>query len=498
MKASHLVRSRPLTSFVFLGATLFAASPAAHAGNGQWAAPKNGGWGAAENWVGGVIAGGPDATATFDGDSTQTIYVGVDTGRTVGHLVLKGRKPWDLSGSRLTLAVTGIDEQPTITVLDGHHLLPCGLAGSQGFVKRGGSHLYLAGENSYAGTTFISSGIVHAMNPRSLGLGGAGNNTIVSHSGQLHLSRGIQLDEDIVIFRTASGDSNNLYIDDGDVTFAGSLTMQRGGSSAQTYCVGVQVTDGGLMVTGPVTGKLTPGATPGSAGMDANVLRFRTKNNTRAEVSGVISDGDIGTGGLSIQKTDPGSLILRAANTYSGSTVCNGGSLLVNNTRGSATGSGSVLINAGATLGGFGGIAPGGAATITIANGATVSPGEPDSRDQRGRPLTFSLGATTGRVAFSSGAKVAIDLSPRGPESTERLAFTGLAKRGARVRFEDNFVDFTVPSGATLPAGIYTLATFDAPDAYSGQLVLGVGLEGYDATLVHNPDSIQLRVAGKR
>ena len=485
-------------ALALLGAICLAAFPDARAANGRWAAPKNGGWGAAENWVGGVIPGGPDVTATFDADISRTTYVGVDTGRTVGHLVLKGRQPWDLNGSRLTLAVTGADEQPTITVLDGHQLLPCGLAGSQGFVKRGGSHLYLSGENSYAGPTYISAGIVHAMNARSLGLGGPGNGTIVTHTGQLHVSRGIRLEEDIVLFRTGPGESNNLYVDDGDNTLGGALTVQRAGTSDQTYCVGIQTTSGSLVLGGPVSGKLTPGATPGSRGMDANILRFRAKSGTRVEVTGVISDGDIGTGGLSIVKIDPGVMILKGANTYGGSTVCNGGSLVANNPRGSATGSGPVLINAGATLGGVGGLAPGGVAGITISNGATVAPGEVEGGDARGRPLTFYLGATKGQVIFHGGAKLAIDLDPRGPEATERLAVTGLAKQGARVRFEDNVVDFSVPSGADLPAGVYTLVSFDAPDAYGGRLVLGAGLEGYDAALVHNPGSIQLRIGGRR
>lgn len=499
MKAPSPARSLRPSALARLGALLLVAAPAAHAANGQWIGPKNGGWGAPENWVGGVVAGGPDSTATFDADASETLYVGVDVGRTIGHLVLKGRKPWDINGARLTLAVTGTDEQPTISVVDGHHLLPCGLAGSQGFVKRGGSHLYLSGENSYAGPTFVSTGHLYAMNDRSLGLAGPGNNTVVTHTAQLHLSRGIRLDEDIVLFRTGSGDSNNLYIDNGDNTLAGALTVQRGGNSSQTYGFGVQVSEGSLLVAGPVVGKLTPGATPGAAGMDANVLRFRVRQGARAEIAGVVSDGDIGAGGLSLQKTDPGVLVLTAANAYGGSTVCNGGLLLVNNTRGSATGAGPVLVNAGATLGGFGGVAPGGSAAITLSNGATVAPGDPDSRDPRGRPLTFSLGATTGGVVFQGGARLAIDLNPRGPDHTERLAFTGLAKRrGATVRFEENFVDFSLPAGAALPPGTYTVVSFDAPDAYAGRLVLGTGLEGYDAALVHNPDGIQLRVAGRR
>jgi autotransporter-associated beta strand repeat len=499
VKTSSFARFPTSSSLARLVAFLLAAAPVVHAANGRWIGPKNGGWGAPENWADGVIAGGPDAVATFDADGAQTLYVGVDVGRTIGHLVLKGRKPWEINGARLTLAVTGTDEQPTISVLDGHHLLPCGLAGSQGFVKRGGSHLYLSGENSYAGPTFVSTGHLYAMNPRSLGLSGPGNNTVVTHTAQLHITRGIQLDEDIVLFRTATGDSNNLYIDNGENVLTGTLTVQRGGASSQTYGFGVQVSEGSLLVTGAVAGRLTPGATPGAAGMDANVLRFRVRQGARAELAGVVSDGDIGAGGLSLRKTDPGVLVLGAANAYSGSTVCDGGLLLVNNTRGSATGSGSVFVNAGATLGGVGGIAPGGSATITFANGATVAPGAGEGRDSRGRPLTFYLGATGGEAVFRAGARLDIALSPRGSDHGTRLAFTGLAKRrGVVVRFEETVVDFTLPAGASLPPGVYPVASFDAPDSYAGRLVLGSGLEDYDAALVHDPAGIHLRVAGRR
>ncbi len=499
MKTPRLASRLLPSSLALLGSSLLAHESSARAVNGQWAEPKNGGWGAAQNWVGGVIAGGVDATATFDGDGAQTISVGVDTGRTVGHLVLKGRRPWDLNGSRLTLAVSGADEQPTITVLDGHHLLPCGLAGNQGFVKRGGSHLYLSGENSYAGATFVTGGHLYAMNPRSLGLTGPGNNTIVTQTAQLHVSRGVVIDEDIVLFRTSPGDSANLYLDNGDNTLAGTLTLQRGGSSDQTHLFGVQQSEGTTLITGAISGKLTPGATPGAAGMHANVLRFRVRPGTTVEISGTISDGDIGAGGLSLQKTDVGDLTLRAANTYGGSTMCNGGLLLVNNTRGSATGSGPVVVNAGATLGGLGGIAPSGSAGITIANGATVAPGDRSGASRAAASvLTFSLGATSGRVVFQSGARLAIDLNSRGPAATERLALTGLARGGARVHFNDTVVDLTPPAAGGLPPGLYTLVSFDASDAYAGRLVLGEGLDNYEAELVHAADAIQLRVGGRR
>ncbi len=75
-------------------------------------------------------------------------------------------------------------------------------------------------------------------------------------------------------------------------------------------------------------------------------------------------------GGSSLTKSGAGVLVLGAANTYSGQTTVANGTLLVNNTTGSATGSGQVVVNGGGTLiGGMGAIG----GTVTINNGGTLS-----------------------------------------------------------------------------------------------------------------------------
>jgi autotransporter-associated beta strand protein len=66
-----------------------------------------------------------------------------------------------------------------------------------------------------------------------------------------------------------------------------------------------------------------------------------------------------------------GKVVLGGANLYGGDTIVTAGTLLVNNTTGSGTGTGNVIVNAGATLGGTGSIA----GSVTIQNGATLSPG---------------------------------------------------------------------------------------------------------------------------
>ena len=74
-----------------------------------------------------------------------------------------------------------------------------------------------------------------------------------------------------------------------------------------------------------------------------------------------------------------GRLTLTQPSTYTGGTIVNGGTLLVNNASGSGTGSGSVTVNSGATLGGSGAIA--GAVTFSLA--APLLPGRVSARRER-------------------------------------------------------------------------------------------------------------------
>src|SRR5262249_38064999 len=80
----------------------------------------------------------------------------------------------------------------------------------------------------------------------------------------------------------------------------------------------------------------------------------------------------IGNGGTgSLTKTGLGRLNLQGSNLYSGGTFINNGSLFVNNTAGSGTGSGSVTVNNGGTLGGIGTIS----GAVTVNSAGHIAPG---------------------------------------------------------------------------------------------------------------------------
>jgi len=92
------------------------------------------------------------------------------------------------------------------------------------------------------------------------------------------------------------------------------------------------------------------------------------------------------TGNGKVEQIGAGSTTLNAANTYSGGTFVTAGTLIVNNTTGSATGSGAVNVSTGAALGGAGIIS--GAVTISGA----LKPGNSIGTITVGNDVTWNAG----------------------------------------------------------------------------------------------------------
>ncbi|MFA6960914.1 MAG: autotransporter-associated beta strand repeat-containing protein [Opitutaceae bacterium] len=360
-------------------------------------------------------------------------------------------------------------------------------------MKAGGGHLYLSVASIYTGVTTINEGALHVRANGGLGATGAGNGTKVvstaSTHGTLILENNITVAEDIALSFTDGTAQDVLQVQSGNSTVSGGLTLDRAGTSTGAYVFGISTSSGAtLNLTGSITGQTT-----GTEAVTSDSSRLRITAGGTVNISGAISDGTIGIGGLSLYKQSSGILRLSGNNTYSGPTAHSAGVLLVNNTVGSGTGMGSVSVTGTAILGGVGIIAPAGSGGITFASGTKVSPGDYDVNgvSQTGM-LTIALGNTTGSALFSTGSTMAFDFDV-GLGLNDSLAFTGLSVNTARVSFSSNQINFSV-TGGTLSDGLYTLATFDAANAYSGSWSIGSGLAGYDASLVFNADSIQLQI----
>jgi autotransporter-associated beta strand protein len=103
-----------------------------------------------------------------------------------------------------------------------------------------------------------------------------------------------------------------------------------------------------------------------------------------------------GVGAVSIAKAGTGTLALGGNSTYSGGTTVSGGTLLVNNTAGSGTGSGAVSVTAG-TLGGTGAIS----GAVSVGASGNLAPGT-------------SIGTLTVNNSLSLAGTTTMELSRNG------------------------------------------------------------------------------------
>lgn len=206
-------------------------------------------------------------------------------------------------------------------------------------------------------------------------------------------------------------------------------------------------TTGNLLFTGPVN--------VGSGAKDFKIL------NAVTEFSGVIS----GSGTLTRSKSGPGTLIFSGANTYPGTTAVNEGTLLVNNTSGSGTGTTVVTVAEGATLGGSGAIS----GTVTTSGPtAKIAPGN-------------STGALSiGSLNLSAGGSVEMQINDASTLKNDKLVITGIAAGSLNVTGATLNISVT----GTPTQSVYVLASC-ATGALTGTFASVTGVpDGY--TLVYN------------
>lgn len=490
-----------------------------------WTRTTTGGnWSDLANWASGTgYANGIDAVATLSASGTQT--VNLDTNVTLGSIAFStGTYTVSSSnGSAITLSGTTTPSGPGIPTglgatpnISGTGTISAVLAGTQGFIFSAGNRsLTLSGNNTYTGQTTLTNGNLNLRSANGLGVsGGAGNGTLVSRgdSGQfpqLHLQNNVSSAEDITLrigyssgtAGAITGDNPLIVNDSGsNSTLSGAITLMRatngGTNNINLFRINNTST---LNLTGNISGVVT-GTQATTTYANPNRLMIQSSAATNGTtLSGIISDGTIGNGGVSFytSATNLGIVRLSGANTYSGSTVHQKGTLLINNGSGSGTGVGAVSVDATATFGGTGTIAPTGSNGVTFASGSFVAPGDVTNAGvavDAGESLTFNLSGTTGAVAFT-GATLSFNLNA-GPSSTlvESLEFIGLTADSADVVFSGNSVNFSIVG--TLADGLYTLASFDAANAYTkNQWTIGTGLESYLLKeLVYNANSIQLQI----
>ena len=301
-----------------------------------------------------IAAGVLNANSTAalgDGSATNTlIFTGgtLQAGGTITSLAARG----------VTLTSTGIIDT------NGNAVSLAGVAtGAGGLTKQGLGTLILSGVNAFTGATTIAAGVLNADSTNALGDGSA-TNTLIFTGGTLQAGGTITSPSTRGVTLTSTGiidtDGNAVTLG-GIATGAGGLTKQGLGtlilSGVNAFTGATTITTGTLALDGTGTiaassgvanaGALTIGANKtidsmtgaGTTGLGAFTLTIGDASNTSSTYTGIAS----GTGGIT--KAGTGTLTLTGANTYTGTTTVNAGTLLLNG--GTLAAASSLVVNGG-------------------------------------------------------------------------------------------------------------------------------------------------------
>ena len=319
---------------------------------------------------------GTGRTLTYSHKLDGNITLGQTTGGTAA-VTLAGTV--DLGGATRTITVVNATDTLSGVVTNG------------GLTKEGTGILVLTNPgNTNSGTTTINAGTLSIDADATIG---DGTGTLVFNGGRLNVTADrsvttapvgnpLNLMADAEITTSSTATTVNLNLTSSSIT-AGTvtLTFRNDGANAATDVFEPRFSAGGLNFSRPIV------IDNGAVGQTR--LSFFNTNTTTQTFSGVIS----GNGGIrrsaSVSGTG-GTTIFTEENTYSGATTINDGTLLVNNTTGSGTGSGTVTVTSGGTLGGTGTV--GGA--VVVSGGGSVAPGASAGTLTLGGGLDLSAGGT--------------------------------------------------------------------------------------------------------
>ena len=324
------------------------------------------GWGSETNWV-------DDGLPPFDSE-TDLVFSALDSDQLTNYLETS-RIVRSLSFSSNTLGDVTIRTSTTASGTEGVDMIFSASGdGAAIMVPTVSENDYLIGDG--AGSLILSNNLLVAQQ-------GIGNLTLGSPvngpegvtkrgSGTLVLSNTNSYEGDTILM-----EGTVRLVDDGSLGSPGNDltiwdgTMDLGGTTQTNMTVTI------------IAGTLTNGTLSSSS-------RFHY-------YTGDFDATLTGNGGL--DKWDLSStLTLSHANSYAGSTVVRAGTLLVNNSSGSGTGTGAVSVNNAAVLGGDGTIS----GAMTVASGGIVAPGE----------ANYSVGTLQvgGDVTFESDATFAVEI----------------------------------------------------------------------------------------
>jgi autotransporter-associated beta strand protein len=313
----------------------------------------------AANWVGNVVpsansdviwagttrlavnidTGGPARTYTFDNTAgafvisgaAYTLSDGITNNSTATQTInaavtLTSAQTWNAATGNLVYGGNITNGGFLLTVAGSSNTTVSGiLSGSGGLSNTGTGTVTLQAANTYTGSTNISAGVLNIRNNTSLGTTAAG--TTVSNGATLQLQGNITVGTETLNIRgTGSpGQTGALVNVSGTNNYGGLITLA-GTTTFSSLAGTLNITNAGT-ITGATFGLTLTGAGQGS-------------------ITSII-----GTTTGSLTKSGTGTWTLKGANTFTGATIVNGGTLMLAPASGSALGfTSSITVNSGATL----------------------------------------------------------------------------------------------------------------------------------------------------
>ncbi len=348
-------------------------------------------------------------TGAYAGTATSNVTLGGGS-TTIGTLEMAVNTSSAASTANATFNVTG----GTVTI-------GTGSGTAINMANAGTGRTSTANINLTGGTVDVTGNVIRT--------GGAGTeNTTVTLNGATLDMNGFSIGTSAaaITFAAQSGTLENLAELNGGTTpltktTAGTLIMQ----GNNTYTGGTNINGGVLQVNS--SGAL---GTTGTISFGGGTLQYTTNNTTdyssrfstaASQAYSIDTNGqsvtfasDLSSSGGTLTKLGTGTLVLTAANTYSGSTTVSGGTLQVGDgTSGSLAGTGSVGISSGATLSGSGSIA----GAVTVNAGGFLAPGVGNVATSN-ETLTLSH---SGGLTVADGGQVTISIT--NPSNASLLTF---------------------------------------------------------------------------
>ena len=328
-------------------------------------------------------------------------------------------------------------------------------------VKSGSGTFALTGANTYGGGTTIDGGRLVVNNAASLGTGGLRiNNGILQVMATHNSANAIALGD---ANSTVDIDAGQTFTTTGFINGAGALNKTGSGtmviSGGTNYSGGTNVAAGELRLgasdrlldTGSVT---ISGGTFNLAGFSDTVGTVTLQSGsiigtgTLTSSSYLLQSGSVstilaGTGGMT--KSSAGTLTLSGANTYTGGTTINAGTVIVNNAASLGSITGGLTLNAGTWQ-----VASGFTTTRAVTLGSNASTISVDS----GQVLNISTNGIAGTGTLNKAGTGTLVLSSGSTYTGGTNVQAGILRLGASHRLHD--------SGAvTVSGGTFDLLTYN-------------------------------------